>query len=31
MLHVSMIEIGVGPPQLEKQIPPKWVYRKYET
>jgi hypothetical protein len=26
-----MIKGGVGPPQLEKHIPPKWVYQKYKT
>jgi hypothetical protein len=31
MLHVSKIKVGVGPFQLEKCIPPKWVYKKYET
>ncbi len=31
MLHVNMIEAGVGPPQLEKHTLPKWVYRKYEN
>jgi hypothetical protein len=26
-----MIEVGVGPFQLKKHIPPKQAYRKYET
>jgi hypothetical protein len=26
-----MIKIGVGPLQLEKHTPPKWVYQKYGT
>jgi hypothetical protein len=28
MLHVSMIEVGVGPRQPEKCTPPKWTYQK---
>jgi hypothetical protein len=30
-LHINMIEIGVGPFQLEKHTPPKWAYQEYET
>jgi hypothetical protein len=30
-LHEGMIEGGVGPPQLEKHIPSKWVDQTHET
>jgi hypothetical protein len=30
-LHISMTEVSVNPPQLEKRTPPKRVYRKYKT
>jgi hypothetical protein len=26
-----MIKGGVGPPEVEKHILPKWVYQKYKT
>jgi len=31
VLHENMIEVSVGPLQLEKHTPPKWVYQKYKT
>jgi hypothetical protein len=31
MATQGMIKRGVGPPQLGKHTPPKWVYQIYET